>query len=83
MGLYSLQLLVIFNWTIEVHLFKLLFIVWDCSKTYEYEKGLNVEKVEQMKVMEKDLVGLAEEVERLRAEVSNAEKAAHGNQLHL
>ncbi|CAA2973294.1 Hypothetical predicted protein [Olea europaea subsp. europaea] len=46
-------------------------------KTFEYEKGLNVEKVEQMKVMEKDLVGLAEEVERLRAEVSNAEKAAH------
>ncbi|CAI9761045.1 unnamed protein product [Fraxinus pennsylvanica] len=46
-------------------------------KTFEYEKGLNVEKVEQMKVMEKDLVGMAEEVERLHAEVLNAEKKAH------
>ncbi|KAK4415126.1 protein FLX-like 4 [Sesamum alatum] len=45
-------------------------------KTFEYEKGLNIEKVEQMKLLEKDLIGMAEEVERLRAEVSNAEKRA-------
>ncbi|KAL0404349.1 UNVERIFIED_CONTAM: protein FLX-like 4 [Sesamum radiatum] len=44
-------------------------------KTFEYEKGLNIEKVEQMKLMEKDLIGM-EEVERLRAEVLNAEKRA-------
>ncbi|CAI9782995.1 unnamed protein product [Fraxinus pennsylvanica] len=46
-------------------------------KTFEYEKGLNIEKVEQMKIMEKDLIGMVEEVERLRAEVLNAEKKAH------
>lgn len=45
--------------------------------TFEYEKGLNMEKVEQMQAMEKDLVGMAREVEKLRAEVLNAEKRAH------
>lgn len=47
-------------------------------KTFEYEKCLNTEKVEQLRVMEKDLIGIAEEVERLRAEVLNAEKRANG-----
>ncbi|XP_008223571.1 PREDICTED: protein FLX-like 4 isoform X3 [Prunus mume] len=46
--------------------------------TFEYEKGLNIEEVEQMKAMEKNLIGMAREVERLRDEVSNAEKRAHG-----
>lgn len=32
-----------------------------------------------MKAMEKNLVGMVREVERLRAEVLNAEKRAHGN----
>ncbi|KAI3444084.1 hypothetical protein Pfo_000749 [Paulownia fortunei] len=45
-------------------------------KTFEYEKGVNIEKVEQMKILEKDLIGMAGEVERLRAEVLNAEKKA-------
>ncbi|KAA8535445.1 hypothetical protein F0562_030448 [Nyssa sinensis] len=44
--------------------------------TFEYEKGLNMEKVEQMQAMEKDLIGMAREVEKLRAEVLNAEKRA-------
>nr|XP_043628867.1 protein FLX-like 4 [Erigeron canadensis] len=44
--------------------------------TFEHEKGLNMEKVAQMEVLEKDLVGMAKEVERLRAEVLNAEKKA-------
>ncbi|KAL6555194.1 hypothetical protein OROGR_006452 [Orobanche gracilis] len=43
-------------------------------KTFEYEKGMNIEKVEQMKILEKELIGMVEEVERLRAEVLNAEK---------
>ncbi|XP_016472430.1 protein FLX-like 4 [Nicotiana tabacum] len=47
-------------------------------KTFEYEKGSNIEKVEQMKLMEKDLIAMAKEVERLRAEVLNAEKRAQG-----
>ncbi|KAK9937720.1 hypothetical protein M0R45_014492 [Rubus argutus] len=45
--------------------------------TFEYEKGINIEQVEQMKEMEKNLVGMVREVERLRAEVLNAEKRAH------
>ncbi|XP_024960721.1 protein FLX-like 4 [Cynara cardunculus var. scolymus] len=45
--------------------------------TFEYEKSLNMEKVAQMELMEKDLVGMAREVERLRAEVLNVEKRAH------
>ncbi|XP_060171657.1 protein FLX-like 4 [Lycium barbarum] len=47
-------------------------------KTFQYEKGLNIEKVEQMKLMERDLIDMANEVERLRAEVLNAEKRAQG-----
>ncbi|CAN4113312.1 unnamed protein product [Withania somnifera] len=47
-------------------------------KTFQYEKGLNIEKVEQMKLMEKELIGMANEVERLRSEVSIAEKRAQG-----
>ncbi|XP_059637572.1 protein FLX-like 4 [Cornus florida] len=45
--------------------------------TFEYEKGLNMEKVEQMQAMDKNLFGMAKEVEKLRAEVLNAEKRAH------
>ncbi|KAK9275177.1 hypothetical protein L1049_022438 [Liquidambar formosana] len=44
--------------------------------TFEYEKGFNIEQVEEMKAMEKDLVGMAREVEKLRADVLNAEKRA-------
>ncbi|GAB4838173.1 hypothetical protein Ancab_027702 [Ancistrocladus abbreviatus] len=41
---------------------------------FEYEKRLNIDQVEQMRAMERDLVGMAREVERLRVEVLNAEK---------
>lgn len=44
--------------------------------TFEYEKGWNIEKVEKMKVMEKDLVGMSRELENLRAQVANAERRA-------
>ncbi|XP_057787791.1 protein FLX-like 4 [Salvia miltiorrhiza] len=47
-------------------------------KTFEYEKCSSVEKVEEMKILEKDLIGIAEEVERLRAEVLSAEMRASG-----
>lgn len=50
------------------------------SATFEYEKGINIEQVEQLKAMEKNLIGMAREVEMLRAEVLNAEnRAALGN----
>lgn len=44
--------------------------------TFEYEKGLNIEKVEQLKVTEKEMLSMAREVEKLRAEVLNAERRA-------
>lgn len=47
------------------------------SCTFEYEKGLNMKQVKEMQEMEKNLVALAREVEKLRAEVLNAEKRAH------
>lgn len=42
--------------------------------TFEYEKSKNVELVDQLKAKEKKLIGMAREVEMLRAEISNAEK---------
>lgn len=46
--------------------------------TFEHEKGMNIEQVGQMKVTEMNLIALAREVERLRAEVLNVEKRAYG-----
>ncbi|XP_022749460.1 protein FLX-like 4 [Durio zibethinus] len=45
--------------------------------TFQYEKGSNIEQVEQMQAMEKELIGMAREVEKLRAEVLSAEKKVH------
>ncbi|KAK8519582.1 hypothetical protein V6N13_133472 [Hibiscus sabdariffa] len=42
--------------------------------TFQNEKRSNIEQVEQMQAMEKNLIGMANEVEKLRAEVSSAEK---------
>ncbi|MQM05031.1 hypothetical protein Taro_037829 [Colocasia esculenta] len=44
---------------------------------FEYEKGSNIEQVKQMQVMEKNLISMAREVEKLRAEVLNSEKKVH------
>ncbi|XP_019170586.1 PREDICTED: uncharacterized protein LOC109166153 [Ipomoea nil] len=45
-------------------------------ETFEFEKGKNVAKVEQMKLLETDVVAKATEVERLRTELLNAERRA-------
>lgn len=47
--------------------------------TFEYEKGLNIEQVEQMQAMERNLVGMAGDIEKLRGDVLNAESRARGN----
>lgn len=39
---------------------------------------MNIDKVQQMQAMEKNLVGMAREVEKLHTEVLNVEKRAHG-----
>lgn len=50
----------------------------ELRKTFQYEKGLNIEKVEQMKLTEKELIDMANEAERLRAQVVITEKRAQG-----
>ncbi|XWS70889.1 hypothetical protein CRYUN_Cryun03dG0088100 [Craigia yunnanensis] len=42
--------------------------------TFQYGKGSNIEQLEQMQAMEKNLIGMAKEVEKIRAEVFSAEK---------
>ena len=65
--------------SINISLILFWFVAWGKSSTFEYEKGLNVDQVREMQEMEKNLVVMAREVEKLRAEVLNAEKRAHGN----
>lgn len=57
---------------------ELIFIFSGKSETFEFEKGQNIAKVEQMKLLETDLVAKATEVERLRTEMLNAERRAQG-----
>ncbi|CAK7322526.1 unnamed protein product [Dovyalis caffra] len=44
--------------------------------TFEYEKGLNIEKVEQMRAMEQNLIGMAREMDKLGVDVLNAKTRA-------
>jgi putative NADPH-quinone reductase len=51
---------------------------------FEYEKNTNVKQVEQMRTMEMNLITMTKEAEKLRADVSNAEKRTQGtNLIHL
>ena len=47
-----------------------------CRAAIEYEKKGYAENYEHGVVMEKKLVGMAREMEKLRAEIANAEKRA-------
>ncbi|EEF34174.1 conserved hypothetical protein [Ricinus communis] len=49
---------------------------------FEYEKGLNIEKVERLQAMEQNLIRMARELEKLHAGVLNAEKKAHAPNLY-
>ncbi|KAM7511690.1 hypothetical protein LguiB_010565 [Lonicera macranthoides] len=51
--------------------------VKDEETKFEYEKGLNMEKFEEMQAMDQDLMAMSREIERLRSEVLNTEKRAH------
>jgi len=46
---------------------------------FEFEKNANTELLEQRTAMEKNLVSMAREVEKLRAELTNAEKKVRGS----
>lgn len=67
-----------FPWLVFVHLlisvlsFPLIF----CRNAFEYEKKANAEQLEQRQAMEKNLVDMARDLEKLRAEAMNAEKRA-------
>jgi len=51
------------------------------SSAFEHEKRINLDLVEHLQAMERNLVGMGKEVERLRAEVLNAEKRLQSNPL--
>lgn len=44
-----------------------------CRAAIDYEKKGNIELMEQRQAMEKNLVSMAREVEKLRAELSNTD----------
>ncbi|KAF3431864.1 hypothetical protein FNV43_RR26600 [Rhamnella rubrinervis] len=50
----------------------------EARRVYEFEKKANEEQVEQKKAMEKNLISMAHEIERLRAEQLNAERRTRG-----
>jgi len=49
-----------------------------CRAALDYEKKANIELMEQRQTMEKNLVSMAREVEKLRAELSNADSRPWG-----
>uniref|UniRef100_A0A5B6ZQM3 Protein FLX-like 3 n=1 Tax=Davidia involucrata TaxID=16924 RepID=A0A5B6ZQM3_DAVIN len=50
----------------------------EARRAFEYEKKANEEQVEQKQAMEKNLVSMAREIEKLRAEQMSAERRARG-----
>lgn len=50
----------------------------DTRRVYEYEKKGNEELVEQNRVMEKNLIAMAREIEKLRAEQASSDRRARG-----
>lgn len=45
---------------------------------YEYEKKLNTEQMEQRQILEKNLISMAREVEKLRTESMTMDAMARG-----
>lgn len=48
----------------------------------EYEKKTHASNLEQSQVMEKHMIAMAREIEKLKAELDNAEKRARASALH-
>lgn len=72
-----------------VHVFDLVFcllhlivLVPFSRRVFEFEKKANEELVEQNKGMEKNLVSMAREIEKLRAEKFDAERRPRGPGIH-
>ncbi|KAK4399944.1 protein FLX-like 3 [Sesamum angolense] len=50
----------------------------DARRVYEYEKKGNEELLEQNRAMEKNLIAMAREIEKLRADQASADRRARG-----
>lgn len=50
----------------------------DSRRAYEYEKKGNEELLEQNRALEKNLIGMAREIEKLRAELATADRRPRG-----
>ncbi|XP_022734689.1 protein FLX-like 3 isoform X2 [Durio zibethinus] len=50
----------------------------DARRAFEYQKNLNEQQAEQKKAMERNLISMACEIEKLRAEQMNADRRAQG-----
>ncbi|KAL6969849.1 hypothetical protein U1Q18_029563 [Sarracenia purpurea var. burkii] len=50
----------------------------EARRAFEYEKKANEEQTEQKQAMEKNLISMAREIEKLRAEQLSVERGAHG-----
>ena len=63
-----------------LHKFKYFMVdcILCCRTAFEFEKKANTELLEQRNAMEKNLVSMAREVEKLRAELTNFEKKSRG-----
>ena len=46
---------------------------------FEYEKAANNQQIHQRQATEKNLLSMAREVEKLRAQLATADKRVHGN----
>ena len=55
-----------------------LTIQYTFRRAFEYEKKANEEQVEQKQAMEKNLVSMAREIEKLRAEELSVDRRARG-----
>ena len=54
-----------------------------CRRAFEYEKKANEEQLEQKQAMEKNLISMAREIEKLRADQLNTDRRARGLGNHL
>ncbi|XWS68867.1 hypothetical protein CRYUN_Cryun04dG0130700 [Craigia yunnanensis] len=50
----------------------------DARRAFEYEKKLSEQQAEQMKALERNLISMACEIQKLRAEQMNTERRAQG-----
>lgn len=49
-----------------------------CRRAFEFEKKANEEQLEQKQAMEKNLISMAREIEKLRAEQLSSERRGRG-----